>query len=273
MNNYQTVFTKYHGNGNDFIVVDLVNVSSRYLYQIVVDKTKALCDRHRGIGADGVIFIEKLDGQWSMSVINADGSVARNCGNGLRIAARYIARAHGVDEPLHIHFAGRDYHCVVHDDEVSVAMGSCIIYPPDNIVFQTISLTATFARGHIGNEHVVVLLNKSVNDLEPVLREVTARLANLHEFNIGFLWRDDNVWHSRVHERGVGWTKSCGTGAMIAASLLASLDLITESVVIHQLGGVLRVALTKRTKTEEFFCCDIVQQGKAEETFKGICQV
>ena len=83
VNTYNKTFSKYHGNGNDFIIFDLTHFALAPSLSWLLENAERLCCRHTGIGADGVIaaFIEK--DRIKMTVINADGSMAKNCGNGL----------------------------------------------------------------------------------------------------------------------------------------------------------------------------------------------
>ena len=220
-----------------------------------------------------MIMVHKQEGQWCITVINADGSHARNCGNGLRIAARHIARVHRVQGPISIMFAGTRYLCTQNADEIAVAMGLCTIRPVDELL--SLPKTVSFAHGHIGNDHLIFLLEDGEEKYYQLLSYVQDKLANAGDFNLGFLWRDkDGQWISRVFERGVGFTKSCGTGAIVAASFLQSLSLVrSPAVTIHQTGGMLKVIAKPVECGPGFASFDIVQQGNAQEVFEGICQI
>lgn len=271
MNGVFTVFTKYHGNGNDFIVFDLVNDHDIRLRDRITAKAEALCDRHRGIGGDGVIMVHSEAGQWCMTVINSDGSFAKNCGNGLRVLARYLAQAYRPPSPFNINLAGRNYRCEMQGEQVAIAMGNCSI-----VMWSCayVSFAEHVARGHIGNDHVVFLLNDMSFEQERCLAEAREKIPDADEVNLGFLWRDsDGRLQLRVHERGAGWTKSCGTGAMVAAAFLAKRDERLSRVEIHQRGGILSVSCRLIEQEADRALFEIVQQGNAEEVFRGICQV
>jgi diaminopimelate epimerase len=271
MNRVPTAFTKYHGNGNDFIVFDLVEETDARLLEIITDKAKSLCDRHRGIGGDGVIMLYKHDGQWCMTLINSDGSRARNCGNGLRVAARHIARMYNVQGTLRITFEGITYDSQIIDDEVSVFMGLCTI---KNFDILMVPEATRVSQGHIGNDHLIFLLNDGENKYHRMLTHVQDKLPANHDFNIGFLWPDkEGTWISRVCERGVGFTKSCGTGAIVAAAFLQTIFPMPAEIVINQPGGTLKVFAKKIESNAEFSSFEITQQGNAVQVFKGICEI
>lgn len=273
MNTISTAFTKYHGNGNDFIVFDLVNNEDATLFYIIVDESRALCDRNRGIGGDGVITVQNFDGQWRMTVINADGSIAKNCGNGLRVIALHIARTHKITGAITIEFAHKNYLCTVHGDEVAVVMGRASITPIDT--WFGIPNMIACAKGHIGNDHLVFLLQHALADHDEILSSIQKNFTDACDHNIGFLWQDiEGSWRSRVYERGVGFTKACGTGAMMAAAFLAERGLVnSDEVVIHQPGGVLKISASERARHGRAVDFDIVQEGNAQEVFKGICDL
>jgi diaminopimelate epimerase len=269
--NKLTAFTKYHGNGNDFIIFDLVNDADEGLYRTITHEAKALCDRHRGIGGDGVITVHNDDGQWRIAVVNADGSIAQNCGNGLRVAARHIITAHGAKGTVAINFAGANYLCSEVDGDIAVAMGVCTIRSAEELL--SLPDAQSFARGHIGNDHLVFLVEDGEKGIMRLLAYVQDKLPGAHDFNLGFLWRDvAGKWCSRVFERGVGFTEGCGTGAIVAASFLhARSRVLSPKMDIFQPGGRLTITLTPHEVGDDFASFSIVQQGKADEVFTGIC--
>lgn len=273
MSTFSSAFTKYHGNGNDFIIFDLTEKTS--LYQIIIDNARDLCHRHRGIGADGVILLANNEHHFHMTIVNADGSLANNCGNGLRCAAAYLFKERKIIGPIEIVLNNRIFLCQKIDDEISVAMGSCRIVQLDEIRLDLLPGLAKCAFGHIGNSHLAILVDKPILDEDGLLNEVRRKTANASDLNIGFLSIEPSGRIiSKVFERGVGWTNSCGTGACIAASFVALLfpDQINP-VIISQPGGDVSITVSLREKSGNEATFDIVQRGKAAESFTGICQL
>src|SRR5712691_8451728 len=108
-------FTKMHGCGNDFVIVDgLVELSAQ--------RVRDLCDRRRGIGADGILVIGATRGRsWSVTIHNADGSLGESCGNGARCVARYLLDRHGGDS-LDLRFVGGDVSARREGDGVAITL-------------------------------------------------------------------------------------------------------------------------------------------------------
>ncbi|MCS6799711.1 MAG: diaminopimelate epimerase [Myxococcota bacterium] len=212
-------FEKWEGLGNDFILVDEA---------LEPDVAVALCDRHLGVGADGVLYVGVRDGRPFMHVTNADGSHAETCGNGLRCAARYLVERGLVAQPcFEIDTDAGPHRCRVLGDRVQVEMRPASLAPehvpvvadkpmldaPVEIAGVTLRVTAV----SMGNPHAV--------SFDPV-GEAASRIAPALErapwfprgVNVGFAsLRDSTHLELRVWERGVGWTRACGSGACAAA--------------------------------------------------------
>jgi diaminopimelate epimerase len=272
MSFWSSTFTKFHGNGNDFIIFDLAKQPSDSP-QLIIENASRLCHRHLGIGADGLILLTKTN-RWHMTIVNADGSIASNCGNGLRVAASYIFRHHEQDGPVSISLNERTFACERFGEEIRVAMGMCRITYADSHPFSQIGGVIKYAYGEMGNEHLLFLVDQEVNDFDGLLDEIQ-KVIPKDKFNIGFLSRGLNEQiFSHVFERGVGWTKSCGTGAMAAACFWATLyPSHTNPLIISQPGGDLLVEVAVISRAVDLWTFDIVQQGKATEVFTGICQL
>ncbi len=275
MNVLTEAFTKYHGNGNDFIIFDFTAEGNEVSCQQIIAQAKKLCHRHQGIGGDGVIILTAALDTFLMTVINADGSVAQNCGNGLRCAARYLINTSVAASPLTIRLGVRSFICTKIGDEISVAMGEASLNARDQICLGDEFGQAQCAIGHIGNDHLVYFLDQRVVDYDLLLSRVMANINHAHDFNIGFVsWAENGDVISRVYERGAGWTASCGTGASIAALFMTWLfPAIKNTLTISQPGGPLKVSISAITRSSQDISASIVQQGKAEEVFRGICQV
>ena len=209
---------KYHGLGNDFLI--LVDTGGTEPYD--ADLARAVCDRHRGMGADGLVRITGGPGGPRFELLNADGSRAETSGNGLRCAARAIGDAGwDVGSDFTIATDAGPRRVTLHDDgTVTVDMGR---------------VTVEGEHVDVGNPHRVVL----VDDLATVdgTRQPDLNL----EFVVPGPGPDEITM--RVFERGVGETQACGSGACAAAAVAHAKGLVGTTVVVHQLGGDATVAL------------------------------
>jgi diaminopimelate epimerase len=233
-------FTKGHGTQNDFVVLPDLDVR----LDLTPDRVAALCDRPRGLGADGVLRVaragalrtagvlselpEGVDtGDWFMDYRNADGSIAEMCGNGVRVFAHYLA-AKGFESrsdyvvgsragarPVTVHAAGPA------DGEVTVGMGE---------VRELGASTATIGGWaypgigiDVGNPHLAcvdsTLSAEALAKLDLTVHPGFDPDLFPHGVNVELVTGlDDGAVDMRVYERGVGETRSCGTGTVAAAA-------------------------------------------------------
>lgn len=223
----QRRFGKYQGLGNDFIVVDGRDGPLGPFRQAA----QALCDRHLGVGADGVLFVD-FDGERPrMGVINADGSVPEMCGNGLRCVALHLARTAGMVDAFTVDTDAGPHRCEqLADGRLSIEMRAASLVPaeigiaggapwldaPFVVGDETLAVTAV----SMGNPHAV-LFDERGDDA--AFRGTFGPLIGgdarfTHGVNVGFArCRGRRDIRLDVHERGVGWTQACGTGACAAA--------------------------------------------------------
>jgi diaminopimelate epimerase len=233
-------FTKGHGTGNDFVLI----LDPDGALEITSGKIAEICDRHFGIGADGLIRVVRSENlpegkailaeddaaEWFMDYYNADGSVAEMCGNGSRVFARYLTEKNLVTladgqtlsigtragvRDLQRNFAG-----------FAVDMGRWRLGADDITVSASHLEVARPSQAiNVGNPHVVVAL-ASASELDDLNLSVAPVLepAPDHGANVEFVvpadpMVKDGVGHirMRVFERGVGETLSCGTGIVAAA--------------------------------------------------------
>ncbi len=221
-------FAKGHGTQNDFILL-----KDRHAMLCPTDNdVRYLCDRRSGIGADGILRVVKAgsiadwDGDpnlWFMDYRNADGSIAEMCGNGLRVFVRYLAEENLISGSSTVVAtrAGLREAQLLPDGRVQVAMGSVTIGQPTTAVVNDRSVSGVSA--NVGNPHLVVTLDSEDEvrqaDLSTVPRfdsDVFPSGANLELAAVV-----ENKYVMRVHERGVGETRSCGTGAVAVAAVLS----------------------------------------------------
>ncbi|MCK6067031.1 MULTISPECIES: diaminopimelate epimerase [Microbacterium] len=230
-------FTKGHGTGNDFVVIadpdgDL-DLSDAQI--------ATLCDRHFGIGADGVLRVvrstaieegaDAVGAEWFMDYRNADGSKAEMCGNGTRVFAKYLVDAGlaDIDGGLRIGTRAGVKTLTRSDDGFEVDLGAFAIEPGETLVrARGLDVARPGVGVDVGNPHVVVALS-SLAELEglDLAYQPLLEPAPRHGANVEFVVPADPLVRDgvgslrmRVFERGVGETLSCGTG--VAAAALAA---------------------------------------------------
>jgi diaminopimelate epimerase len=264
-------FLKGHGTQNDFVL--LPDPAGRL--ELTEARVAALCDRHRGLGADGVLRVVRaaaLDvesaGEWFMDYRNADGSIAEMCGNGTRVFARYLVEAGLATEgEFVIGTRAGDRPLVVHPDRsVTVRMG------PATITGTSVTVVAgqpfSGVAVNVGNPHLVSLIDDDVAGLD--LRDQPDFDHDVfpHGVNLEFVNRlGEGALRMRVHERGVGETRACGTGtvAAVAAALhLAGTDTGTSTVDIP--GGRVEVTVSRGDSTLSG-PAEIVARGEIDEAW------
>jgi diaminopimelate epimerase len=229
--------TKMHGAGNDFVILDRRRVQLEDLPAFA----RCVCDRHRGVGADGLIAIEASDSSNPrMRTINADGTEAEMCGNGARCAARWLEEA-GEGQRISFETAAGLVRTEVVTREpqymVRVAMGR-----PNAPIARLRSIANAFFVD-LGNPHVVVW----VDDLDGIaLEHLAAQLQRDPDFpngtNVHLATSLDPCTIAVRHwERGVGRTLACGTGAVAAATVALEQNHAVSPMTVVVPGGRLNV--------------------------------
>jgi diaminopimelate epimerase len=225
--------TKHHGLGNDFLV--LIDAADEFGAEHEA-LARALCDRHRGVGADGLI---RLGPYLRMHLRNADGSRAEMSGNGIRCLAQAVVD-HGLTaEELEFEIetdAGTKWVRVgetsgdhVLTREVTVDMGPARIVASD---------AGTRAEVDMGNPHLV--LPDHGQDLEALGHEHP-------DVNVELIRLEANDLVMRVHERGVGITQACGTGSCASAAAAQAWGWTGSAVTVQNPGGAVKVELKDET--------------------------
>ena len=232
-------FVKGHGTENDFVVLpDLEGA-----LDLSADAVRRICDRRSGIGGDGILRVVPSalvdeaaphadEARWFMDYRNADGSIAEMCGNGVRVYARYLVDA-GLAQPGHLQLVTRggvkDVDVAATGD-VTVDMGAATVGEPVDID------GATAIAVDMGNPHAVVAVPSvdALGVLDPARKDLNVEYVE--DVGPGHL-------RMRVHERGVGETRSCGTGACAAvvATVLRTGAGRGEPFVVDVPGGRLTV--------------------------------
>ena len=236
------IATYGHGTENDFVI--LFDPDSQYV--ITPAQIAAICNRSSGIGADGFIRITKPDGKWFMDYSNSDGSIAEMCGNGIRVMARYlVARGHLPEGIFAINTrAGIKHLRVPFEGDISVNMGQ-VTDEMEEIEVNQNGKTWEGLNISVGNPHAVVFLE----NLEEVGSLETAPVVSPHSsypegVNVEFVQLlANNEARMRVHERGSGETRSCGTGtcAVALAATLHTRGKLPSRWTIYPPGGRLIV--------------------------------
>ncbi|MEA3221221.1 MAG: Diaminopimelate epimerase [Immundisolibacter sp.] len=248
-------FTKMHGLGNDFVVIDGV----RQAVALSTAQIRALADRHFGVGCDQVLLLEaprRAEADFTYRIFNADGGEVEHCGNGARCAARFV-HEQGLSDKTTLSFdtlGGLVRPRLLGDGQVEVEMGvPC--FEPARIPFeapaealdyplQVEGQTLTIAALAIGNPHAVLRVpdvdSAPVGTLGPLI-EAHARFPR--RVNVGFLQVvDRREGRLRVYERGAGETLACGTGACAAFVAGVRWGLFDAQARLHLPGGVLELA-------------------------------
>ncbi len=245
MNTTAKVMATYgHGTENDFVLVFDPDDNMA----LTPSQVAAICSRKTGIGSDGLIRITKADGRWFMDYRNADGSLAEMCGNGIRVMARYLVDRGFQKEGIFAidTRAGLKHLRVPAVGDITVNMGQ-VRQEEDEITVSTNGLKWTGYNIDMGNPHAVVLVASmdDVGDLDqaPVVepKDAYPEGVNVEFVELG----EDHELKMRVFERGVGETRSCGTGTCavaLAASILVGAKLPAKWV-IYPPGGRLEVEI------------------------------
>jgi len=248
-------FSKMHGLGNDFVVIDAINQQ----VDLSPKQVRLLADRRRGIGCDQLLLVEKsaqTDIEFRYRIFNANGGEVEQCGNGARCFARFV-RDKGLTDATHIpvYTSSGRIELIVHDDEsVTVDMGAPRLEPADipfeatvraplyalSVLGETLELGAV----SMGNPHAVLEVphvdSAPVAKLGPAI-EAHPRFPN--HVNVGFMEVQDRTHiRLRVFERGAGETLACGTGACAAVVSGRVQGLLDETVKVELRGGDLVVS-------------------------------
>ncbi|AQW58183.1 diaminopimelate epimerase [Vibrio owensii] len=248
-------FSKMHGLGNDFMVVDCITQNVFFSQDLI----RRLADRHTGVGFDQLLVVEAPydpESDFHYRIFNADGSEVEQCGNGARCFARFV-RLKGLTNKYSISVStkkGKMILDVEDDGEVTVNMG-VPEFEPNKIPFKAKQKEKTYIMRagdktlfcgavSMGNPHVVTV----VDDVDTAEVETLGPLLESHErfperVNAGFMQVvNRNHIRLRVYERGAGETQACGSGACGAVAVGILQGLLDENVKVSLPGGDLRIS-------------------------------
>ena len=270
-------FWKYHGIGNDFVLIDGIGSD----VEIDTERCRLICDRNYGVGADGVLFLlPGEDTDVSMRIINADGSEAEMCGNGIRCLAKH-AYDFGIvkkEEFTVKTLAGTMTTKVSIDGgkviTVKVNMGSPILEGRDipidydgRFIAQPFAVEGFNLKGNavsMGNPHFITFSDLSDNEIEKLGPILEAHPFFPNRTNVEFCKIKDGDIYIKVYERGANWTLACGTGACASATAAALNGLVPfdTPVDVRLPGGWLKVTVDKDLKY-------VYMEGPAELVYEG----
>ncbi|MGH8214503.1 MAG: diaminopimelate epimerase [Rhodanobacteraceae bacterium] len=249
-------FSKMHGLGNDFVVLD----ARANLPQLDAAHIRAMSDRHRGIGFDQLLVIERPRDQTCVaaySIRNADGSSAEQCGNGARCIGAWLHRdgalAIGKEARLESP-AGAVGMRLTDPATVAVDMGEPV-FDPASIPFEVPAIADTYpldidgerveiAAVSMGNPHAVMEVDDVAGQrIDRWGPGITSHVRFPEGANAGFVQIvDAQTIRLRVHERGAGWTLACGSGACAAVAVLHRRGRVGKRVFVELPGGALEIA-------------------------------
>ncbi len=281
-------FLKYHGLGNDFVVIDAL-AQARWSDAAWERLAVRMCDRHTGIGADGVLVVTRASGaDAAMRIVNSDGSDGGMCGNGVRCVARLLFERHGRGPGLRVAVGERVLQvvCNVEDGRfrsATVDMGvpeQCASIGPEAMEAGLVSdcdaaapgwraaagVEPWFVRVAIPNPHAVFFCADAA---AVPLREVGPLIERHRAFpnrtNVQFVQVVDPARAIvRTWERGAGPTLACGTGACAAAVAGAVTGRVSREASVVLPGGTLHVRLCNATNR-------VFMTGAACHVFDGEC--
>ena len=250
-------FTKMHGIGNDFVVLDRRDADA----PLSAELARALSDRHFGVGCDQVMTIERSDDAafaFRYGIYNADGSGAGQCGNGLRCVVRWLAdrglapqaafRLLGPSGPVSVELRG---HGRVRADmglpEFDVARVPLALEKTElRYALDLDGRRVEFGAVSIGNPHAVIIVDDvETTDVGTLGAAIETHALFPDRVNVGFVQIIDRAYvRLRVFERGVGETLACGSGACAAVAVLHQWQRVDDDVLVRLPGGELEISWT-----------------------------
>ena len=255
-------FEKYEGLGNDFILLDVPDEA-----EVTPERAVLLCDRHFGVGADGVILVlppRTPEGDARIRVINADGSIPEMCGNGVRCVAIHVAAARGrTGGTLRVETDAGERACVLDGDGmVTVDMGVVRVLGERAVDVEGRSIGLALADA--GNPHAILFGAFARSDVEHLGPRIATHPAFPRGTNVEFACVLGDGIDLVVWERGVGITLACGTGACATAAVACEKGLAVRGkpVTVRLPGGRLDVTIGDDGRT--------TMRGPARRVFSGV---
>ncbi|WP_076590673.1 diaminopimelate epimerase [Vibrio ostreicida] len=248
-------FSKMHGLGNDFMVVDCITQNIFFSPVLI----RRLADRHTGVGFDQLLIVEAPydpETDFHYRIFNADGSEVEQCGNGARCFARFV-RLKGLTNKYTINVSTKNGKMVLNledDDQVTVNMG-VPEFEPNKIPFKAKQTEKTYilrteeqtlfcGAVSMGNPHVVTVVDDTTTaDVESLGPMLESHERFPERVNAGFMQVvSRSEINLRVYERGAGETQACGSGACAAVAIGIVQGILDENVEVNLPGGALKIS-------------------------------
>jgi diaminopimelate epimerase len=272
-------FTKMHGLGNDFVLINALKSA----IELSPGQIRFIADRRLGIGCDQVLMIEasqSSEADIRYRIFNADGAEVEQCGNGVRCVGEYLRR-HSLIEADAIRVETQAGLVTIHfedEDQIRVDMG-IPSFEPENIPLALTQrqerYSLTIASGEfevmalsMGNPHAVLLI-EDVEQAEVLAigTEIQGNALFPEGVNVGFMKIiDESHIRLRVHERGVGETQACGTGACAAVAAGIIAGKLGHEVDVALMGGSLRISWAGEDQT-------LWMTGPATNVYEGQIEI
>jgi len=268
-------FTKMHGLGNDFVVIDAINQSVK----LTPDQIRFIANRSTGVGCDQLLMVEKPlteQAEFRYRIFNADGGEVEQCGNGARCFAKFVVEK-GLTKNRNIPVetnSGLIVLALEDNGEVTVNMG-VPVFEPASLPFLAEAFSKSYAlqtsRGEqsisavsMGNPHAVLQVESVENAPVEVLGpEIEGHERFPERVNVGFMQIvSADLIKLRVFERGAGETRACGTGACAAVAVGRVLGKLAESVKVSLPGGELVIRWSGENEP-------LFMTGPATHVFEG----
>jgi len=249
-------FSKMHGLGNDFIVIDAINQS----VNLTASQIRFLADRHFGIGCDQLLLVEKAthkNADFKYRIFNADGGEVSQCGNGARCFVQFVYDK-GLTAKTTISVetkSGIIYPSLQQQGDIRVDMGVPSFQPSDLPFIadqQALNYSLDLPNNEqieisavsMGNPHAVIIVDNIDNaDVARLGAMIESHKDFPDRVNVGFMQLiSQNEIKLRVFERGVGETQACGTGACAAVASGIQRGLLARKVEVSLLGGQLTIS-------------------------------
>jgi diaminopimelate epimerase len=261
----QLKFTKMHGLGNDFVLIDSITSS----INLTIEQIKYIANRKYGVGCDQVLLIEKpidLNADFHYRIFNVDGHEAEHCGNGARCVITYLYQNnYTTKDRISLQIKNRIISGYKNNDKISIDMGIPDFTPEAlpflakynrdnsyNINIQNNEIT--FGIASVGNPHAIIQLNSliSVENLD-CLKETAIGLQNSPMFpnqvNVNFFAIENKSTISLLtYERGAGFTQACGTGSTATVCYGILKGVLANTVTVKNNGGELLITWDGKNK-------------------------
>jgi len=251
-------FYKYHGLGNDYIVIDPADCVAGQATELSQSEIQVICHRNFGVGSDGILLgpIQTEKADFAVRIFNPDGSEAEKSGNGLRIFSRYLYDKHLVSNaPFTISTMGGLVKSRIHDDGmISVDMGTVsfdskmipVTGPRRQVLNNKIEIDGQeiiYSAATIGNPHCVIIRE----DITPELaKQLGPKLETHPSFpnrtNVQFMKIIDRAnIYIEIWERGAGYTLASGSSSSASAAIACRLGYTDPDITVHMPGGKLEI--------------------------------